>query len=180
MMGAQAQSFAPQGKQLRGMMGLGGSMGGDNLAVADYGNGITDSIKAGSGVYFTGGADYRISPGLSVQGTLNYHVDDTHANNGSVKFQRFPIELLAYYYLTEAWRIGGGVRYVTGAKLSSSGDASGIDAKFDNTTSGVVESEYFWVPDIGLKLRYVSETFHLRGYGDVKANHFGISANFYF
>lgn len=178
--GAQAQSTDPQYNRLRTMIGLGASTGGDNLAVAKYANGTTDSIKAGGGVYFTVGADYRLSPELSLQGTVNFHVDDNHADNGSVKFQRFPVEFLAYYNLTDEWRIGGGVRYVSGAKLSSSGAASGIEAKFDNTTSGVIETEYFWVPNVSVKLRYVNETYKLHDYGEVKANHVGISANAYF
>ena len=66
------------------------------------------------------------------------------------------------------------------ATRCSSGVASGIDAKFDNTTSAVAEVEYFWTPQIGMKMRYVKETFKGQGLRDVKANHFGISGNYYF
>ncbi|MYM21055.1 outer membrane beta-barrel protein [Duganella sp. FT135W] len=173
---AQAQTQSP----VRFLAGLGISGGGDNLATAKYTNGSSQKIKAGGGVYFTTGADYRLSEEFSVQGTVNFHVDDTNANNGSIKFQRFPVELLGYYHVDNNWRVGAGVRYTASPKLTSSGAASGLDVKFDNAVSGVLEAEYFWTPKFGMKMRYVNETFKKSGYPDVKANHVGISANYYF
>jgi hypothetical protein len=35
-------------------------------------------------------------------------------------------------------------------------------------------------PKLGVKLRYVNETFKSRGYKDVDGSHVGLSANFYF
>ncbi len=175
---AQAQNVTAA--PLHFLAGLGVSAGGDDLATAKYTNGDSQNIKAGGGVYFTAGADYRLSPEFSIQGTLNFHVDDTNAKNGSVKFQRFPVEIIGYYHVNNEWRIGGGVRYTSGAKLSSSGAASGLDIKFDNAVSGVLEAEYFWSKNFGMKMRYVNETFKAPHYHDVKANHVGISGNFYF
>ena len=178
---AQAQMAPVEASPLRFMAGLGASFGGDNLATAVYTNGNKQDIKAGSGVYFTAGTNYRVNPAFSLQASINFHVDDTHANNGNIKFQRFPIELLAYYHFNEQFRLGGGVRYVSSAKLSSGGVAAGLDVEFDNTTSGVVEGEYFFTPQIGMKLRYVKESFKAaRVRGDIKADHVGISANYYF
>lgn len=174
---AQAQS---QPRPLHGVAGLGVSFGGDDLATAKYTNGNSQDIKAGSGVYFTIGADYRMSEKFSVQGTFNYHVDSTTAKNGEIKFQRFPVELLGYYHVNNDLRIGAGLRYVMDPKLSSSGVASGIEAKFDNATSPLAEIEYFFTPQFGMKVRYVKETFKGKGYYDVKANHVGISGNYYF
>jgi opacity protein-like surface antigen len=179
---AQAQTATPQAANapVRFLVGLGATFGGDNLAEAVYTNGSHQQIKAGSGVVFTTGIDYRLSPEFSVQGTLNFHVDDTSASNGSIKFQRFPVELLAYFHPNAQWRVGGGVRYVNSPKLSSSGAAAGINLTFDNTTSAVVEAEYFWTERASIKMRFVKEAFKAPHYTEVKADHFGISANFYF
>lgn len=179
---AQAQQMAPapNNTPMHFLAGIGVSAGGDDLATAKYTNGNSVDIKAGNGVYFTAGVNYRFTPQFSLQGTVNFHVDDTNANNGSIKFQRFPAELLAYYHFSEQWRVGAGVRYVSGAKLSSSGVVSGININFDNTTSGVIEGEYFWNPKMGMKLRYVNEKYNAAGYREVKANHVGISGNYYF
>jgi hypothetical protein len=179
---AHAQSMdAVNPNPVHFMMGIGLSAGGDALASANYTNGGSATIRAGGGVYFTAGLDYRISPEFSVQGTLNFHVDDTNASNGDISFKRFPAELLVYFHPTAQWRVGGGVRYVSGAKLSSGGVAAGINQSFDNTTSGVVEGEYLWTPRAGVKVRYVSEKFKATGYsGETNANHLGISLNYYF
>lgn len=177
---AQAQMVPVEPKPLSFLVGAGLSVGGDNLATAEYTNGDSTDIKAGSGLYLTAGVNYRFHPQFSMQASVNFHVDDTNAKNGSIKFQRFPIEFLGYYHVNEQWRVGGGVRYVSGAKLSSSGVASGLDLEFDNTTSGVVEAEYMYSPRLGIKMRYVNETFKAARIKDVKANHVGVSANFYF
>ena len=177
---AQAQAQIAPAKPFHWMAGMGISGGGDKLATAEYTDGQTQNIRAGSGVYFTGGVDYRVASDFSIQGTINFHIDDTSASNGSIRFERFPIEFLGYYHVNDALRIGAGLRYINGAKLSSSGAASGLNFKFDNTVSSVAEAEYFWTPQIGMKMRYVKETFKAPGIKDVKANHVGISGNYYF
>lgn len=179
---AQAQTYAPVPAQspTRFLIGMGVSGGGDKLASAQYTNGDTYDIHAGSVLYFTAGVDHHFTPEFSLQGTVNYHVDTTRAKNGDIKFERFPVELIGYYQPAPAWRVGGGVRYTSSPKLSSSGVASGLDVSFDNTTSAVVEAEYFPTPRVGIKLRYVNETFKARGYQDVDGSHVGLSANFYF
>jgi hypothetical protein len=44
----------------------------------------------------------------------------------------------------------------------------------------VAEAEHFVNPKLGVKLRYVNETFKSRGHGGVDGGHLGVSANFYF
>lgn len=179
---AQAQSVYPtmDAKPLHFLLGAGLSAGGDKLASALYTNGQSIDIRAGSGVYLTAGADYRIHPQFSIQATVNYHVDDTNASNDNIRFERYPIELLGYYHVNQQWRVGGGVRYVSGPKLHSSGVFRGLDFEFDSTTSGVVEAEYFYSPRLGIKLRYVNESFKAARMGDFDGSHVGASANFYF
>ncbi len=180
MVAAHAQTPATAAAPARLLAGVGVSGGGDELATANYTNGDSQNIRAGKGIYLTVGADYRINSQFSVQGTVNFHTDDTNADNGSIRFRRFPVEVLGYYHINNQWRVGGGVRYINGSKLTSSGAASGIDTKFDNSTGAVLEAEYFWTPNFGMKLRYVNETFKARGYEDTKGNHVGISGNYYF
>lgn len=178
-----AQSVAAPAKTVRGFVGIGASAGGDKLATAEYTNGDTASIRAGSGVYFTGGVDFRINEQFSAQTSVSFHVDDQTASNGSLQFHRFPIEALAFYHIDQQWKIGTGLRYVTGAKLSGSGVADFDDVKFDNTLSAVVEAEYLFTPQVSVKVRYVNEKFEVKSrfnQVDVKANHVGISGNYYF
>ncbi|GGC16513.1 outer membrane beta-barrel protein [Pseudoduganella buxea] len=180
MVAAHAQTPATAAAPVRFLAGAGFSGGGDELATASYTNGDSQDIRAGKGLYLTAGAEYRVSPQVSVQATVNFHIDDTNADNGSIRFRRFPVEVLGYYHINTQWRVGGGVRYINGAKLTSSGAAAGLDTKFDNSTGAVLEAEYFWTPNFGMKMRYVNETFKARGYEDAKGNHVGISGNYYF
>lgn len=180
---AQAQAVpAPlPAKTVSGFVGIGATTGGDKLATAYYTNGDSVNIKAGGGVYFTGGVDFRINQQFSAQTSISFHVDDQTAKNGSLKFQRFPIEALAFYHIDQNWKVGTGLRYVTGAKLSGSGVADISDVKFDNTLSGLVEVEYMFSPQYSLKVRYVNEKLEAKYNGaEVKAHQVGISGNFYF
>jgi len=187
---AQAQTFPstypaiyparPVPGPARFVIGVGASGGGDELASARYPDGTTAHIHAGGLVYLTAGVDYHLLPGLSLQGTINYHVDSAETRHGDVRFERFPIELLAYYQPNPAFRIGGGVRYTMSPKLTGSAVGAGRDVSFDNTTSAVVEAEYFQDADIGVKLRYVHETFKAPGLNQVDGSHVGLSVNFYF
>ncbi|WP_342115343.1 outer membrane beta-barrel protein [Pseudoduganella sp. OTU4001] len=180
---AQAQSVATPlpVKTVSGFVGIGATGGGDKLATAHYTNGDSVNIKAGGGVYFTAGVDFRINQQFSAQTSVNFHIDDQTAENGSLKFQRFPIEALAFYHIDQNWKIGTGLRYVTGAKLSGSGAADIRDVKFDNTLSSVVEAEYMFSPQYSLKVRFVNEKLEAKSNGaEVKANQVGISGNFYF
>lgn len=178
-----AQVAAVPARTVHGFVGIGATAGGDKLATAQYTNGDSASIRAGGGVYFTGGLDFRINEQFSAQTSVNFHVDDQSARNGSLKFQRFPIEALAFYHINEQWKIGTGLRYVSGAKLSGSGAGEIDDVKFDNTLSSVVEAEYLFTPQLSVKVRYVNEKFEVKDryyQGEAKANHVGISGNFYF
>ncbi len=180
---AHAQTPAePALGKVRYMAGLGVTAGGDPLASATYANGGGSvDIKAGGGVVFVAGVDYRVTPQFSFQGTLGFHVDDTTASNGSIKFQRFPIELLGYYHPAQNFRVGGGLRYVASPRLNSSGVASFPNVEFDNTISPIVEVEYFFNPAMAVKLRYVKEEYKLTNSNfKVDGSHFGIFGSFYF
>jgi hypothetical protein len=176
---AQAETLAPDTQPVRFLFGIGVSGGGDKLVSGQYEDGSTVDIRAGGLVYLTAGIDYRLLPEFSLQGTINYHVDDASAWNGDLRFERFPIELIGYYQPHPAFRIGGGVRYTVSPKLSSNGKAPEANASYRNTTSAVAEAEYFVDPTCGIKLRYVHETFKARG-REIDGSHVGISANFYF
>jgi len=179
---AQPVQYEPVGaKPLRFVLGAGLTFGGDKLATAYYERGGEIDLHAGSMVALLAGLDYRVSQEFSVQGTVGYHVDNASANNGDMRFERIPFELLGYYHVNEQVRVGGGVRYVTGVKFRSSGAGDIGDYKFKDTTSAVAEIEYLFTPMIGVKLRYVNDEFKEKYYGDkVKGDHVGILGNFYF
>jgi hypothetical protein len=176
---AQAQTIPPPDQPVRFLLGMGVSGGGDKLASGQYDDGSTVDIRAGGLVYLTAGIDYHIVPEFSLQGTINYHVDDASAWNGDFRFERYPVELIAYYQPNPVFRVGGGVRYALSPRLTSNGNAPEANASYDSKTAAVAEAEYFVEPTMGIKLRYVHETFRARG-REIDGSHVGISANFYF
>jgi hypothetical protein len=165
----------------RGILGLGITTGGDTLASVTFTDGTTTDIKGGGVVHLYGGVEIPVGPTVSMQATLGYHVDDTGgASNGSLRFSRYPLELLAHVYINPNVRIGGGARFVNSAKLTGSGVLSGIEAEFDSTIGAVLEGEYLVTPNIGLKLRAVSEKYKPKGGGlSTDGNHVGFYFNWY-
>ncbi|NHZ37364.1 outer membrane beta-barrel protein [Massilia sp. CCM 8692] len=184
---AQAQTQAPAANPLRFVVGAGLTAGGDKLATAEYANGGSIDVRAGGMIAFLAGVDYRVNQQFSFQGTVGFHVDQASAKNGDVTFKRFPIEVLGYFHPSDKMRIGGGVRYVSSPKLNGDGFGAGVYQEFDNTVGAVLEGEYFFSPNVGLKLRYVKEEYEsnyaIRGrtYTEkTKGDHVGIFGNFYF
>ena len=166
---------------MRVMLGFNAVGGGDDLVSAKRTDGKTDTIKAGEGIAFYAGVDYRVAPAFSLQASLGYHTNRISADNGKLEFTRIPAELLAFYHINENWRVGGGLRYVSKPTLKGSGVASMRDVEFDNTTSGVVEAEYLMGQHWGFQARYVHERLKLDGYrGDINADQAGLGVRYYF
>ena len=148
------------------VLGLGLTGGGDTLATVQYTNGNSQKIRAGGLVMLYGGGETRIGELVSLQATVGYHIDDTNANNGRVRFSRLPIDVLAIVALNDKVRFGAG---------------AGNDADFDSTVGFVLEGEYRFTPLIGVKLRGVSEKFKESTTGQsISGNHFGLLMNLYF
>ncbi len=179
-----AASFCSHADDLRPLhfvIGTGITGGGEKLATVTYTNGDTQDIRSGGLVHYFAGVDVRAAPFLSVQATVGYHVDTSAgASNGSVRFTRVPIEVLGYFHVNDALRLGGGVRLVNSPELTGRGVASNVNDSFDNTVGVVLEGEYKFTNWFGLKLRAVSESYRSRSTG-YKANgdHAGVYAAFY-
>ncbi|MFL6657351.1 MAG: outer membrane beta-barrel protein [Massilia sp.] len=178
---AQTAPVAPEQSAVRFLVGGGLTFGGDTLGTATYTNGTVFDLHAGGLVDLHAGLDFLVTPSFSLQSTIGYHVDDASARNGDLRFHRMPLELLAYYHVNPKWRLGGGARYLSSVKLSSSGAAAGQDVDFDNTVSAVLEGEYLLSRHWGFKVRLVSEKLKVSGTSKTfDADHIGLMANYYF
>lgn len=174
--GAQAQQGG-----VRGILGIGLTSGGDTLASIAFTDGSTVDLRAGGLVHFYGGLEARLAPQFTLQGTFGYQVDDTGSNsNGALRFSRYPFELLAHYQIGPQVRIGGGARFVGDAKVTGSGVLSGIEVDYGSTTGAVIEGEVLVTPNLGLKLRAVSERYTPSAGGpSADGNHVGFYLNWY-
>ncbi len=168
---------------LRFLVGFGLTFGGDNLVSARYTDGSTDTVEAGGGYMIYAGAEYRLNENVSLQATLGYHDDSIKAQNGEASFSRVPLELMGYFHVHDAVRLGAGTRFVNSPKLTASGGVPplNINQSFDSAIGLVIEGEWLIGKQFGLKLRNVSEKYKAQGFvGTVSGNHVGLMGNFYF
>lgn len=167
---------------LRPFVGLGLSGGGKTLATVVFTNG--DSVKVSSGglVDFRAGLDWRpAGAGYSGQVSLGYFVDRASASNGSVRFQRYPFELLGFGQVTDRLRLGGGLRATSGAKISGNGFASSLGSTSFKTSPGaVLEGEYMATKLLGFTGRFVAESYKAPNGTKISGNHVGLRMNAYF
>jgi hypothetical protein len=164
-----------EGSNWRFFAGLGVANGGQtinsgNITNTTTGNLIPYDVKTASGLQFRLGADYRIASRLTLQGSIGYSANDPMGNNGSLTFTTIPVELLGFLNLTDALRIGGGVRK-TSAEMTATGVAANWPevGTYSSTTGAVVEVQYLFPissgqssyqkSQFGISLRYVTESF---------------------
>jgi len=162
--------------------GTGLTAGGKTLVVVEYTNGDTQRIRSGGLVELVGGLEYR-QPDLpfSVRASAAYHTDSSSARDGSVRFSRWPLELLAFWHPDDRLSLGAGLRKATSVTLRSSGAASNVgDYDFGSRAGFVAEGEYRIWRGIGVALRYVNEKYTVPGAGEVDGSHVGVRFAWHF
>jgi hypothetical protein len=180
---------AAQAVEVRGLVGGGFTFGGDTLATVYYDpndEGPDDAkVHAGGLFAFNAGIELQFTDLVSGQLLLGYHVDRANGENGNVRFERYPVELLGHFKVTDWIRLGGGLRYINKATLRASGAGNlfASNEDFKPSYGAVVEAEFFPWRSFGIKVRYVSEKFESKTYPQLPAaegNHGGVYFNYYF
>jgi len=177
----QAAMADPAG-QVRGLVGLGLTVGGDTIGTVNYNNGTSSDLTAGGTVDLRGGLEYWLQgQPVALELSMGYHTDRVSANNGDATFTRFPLELIAHYALSPQLRVGVGARKSLNTKLDVSID-NGEHTKFKSSVGGIAEVEYFFTPQFSLKGRYVVERFTSDdAYKDkLEGDHLGVYGMLYF
>jgi hypothetical protein len=194
---AQAQSEegdvspppSPVPKALRFTVGFGYTNGGDDIVLPDRRGGPTLRIRAGQLQMSYAGIEYQTSPRLSTQVTLGLHLAVERnkldpPDTRDVFFIRVPVEVLERYHITPRWNVAAGLRVALGAAVVDVQNATINTDRFNDAVSPVVETEFRYWPQVGIKLRYVSERFRLRhgagsGNDRIDASHFGLLVGAY-
>jgi hypothetical protein len=178
--GVQAQT--QNARLVRPLLGMGFTFGGDKLYTAEFTDGSSDTIRAGGLYTLYGGVEFRATDALAIQATVGYHADSTRAaSNGSIRFARYPVNVLALYSLNDKVRLGGGVEFVNSPKLSGRGAVGDFNVEFKNTAGLVLEGEYLFTPKFGMKARAASHRFELEGgRKKIDGSYFGLMLNYYF
>jgi hypothetical protein len=165
LLSATASAQAPT---IRFYADLGYAQGGDPLVSAYWVNGsgqVTGgvSLNAGDGYVMALGGDMRFADRWALQASLGYESKRVTAANANLIFDRYPVELLAFYDLTPRWRLGAGVRkamypFVTGTDAAQGWNGTGA---YDSTPGPVVEAQYLF-NEAPLKTRGIVSGVHLR------------------
>lgn len=145
---------------IRFLVTAGLTTGGDTIEKLEYEKGGSVRIKGGGLVQLGAGLQYhRPGSAFSVLSTLNYHVDNATAKNGDARFDRVPLELLAFYHPNDRWRIGGGLRHTMNPKFKEQFDGEPrITINYKDTNSLVLQVGFGGARAWGA-LRYVNESF---------------------
>lgn len=133
---------------------------GDTIYTVDYTNGDSHKIRAGSLIQLGTGLVWQSATlPLAAAFTANYHFDRANGWNGSVKFERVPLEAIAYYTGLPRWRFGGGVRFVQSPRYEYDVNDDDVQLKFKDTAGAVLEAGYNITPNMWINLRLVSEKY---------------------
>lgn len=175
----QAQEFT--GFKLRPFIGGGLTVGGDKVDTVYYTGNDSHSLHAGNLVQVMAGVDARFTQMYSMQFNVGYQVDFADGDNGSLRFERVPLELLGYIHVHPQARLGVGVRWVSGAKVAGEGVLDSVQNGFKTTRGAIFEGEYFFNDSFSLRARYVAEKYEPDSGADkIDGNHFGLLMGWYF
>jgi hypothetical protein len=153
---------AARAAEVRPMIKAAADFGGDTLVTVVFTDGSRQSIKANELLSIGGGVSIVNDTGdIETELTLSYKFATVTASNGDVTFSRFPLDALVLYRLPQL-RLGGGLTYHLGPKLSGSGVASGLNANFDDALGLLLQADYRVTPKINLGIRYTSLDYKLR------------------
>ena len=164
-----------QNSNWRFFVGMGLSNGGETIASGTITTiGTTQvlpfEIQAGTGTQYRVGADYRLADRVTLQGSIGRSVSDPMGMNGSLTITLTPLELLGFVNITDALRIGAGVRK-SSAEMSGTGISANWTGVGSYSSSGgsVVEAQYLFATSeakpgaqksqFGISTRFVNESF---------------------
>jgi hypothetical protein len=143
---APRQAARPAGRPFLFVFGMGMDRGSDEIATVGFDDGSSETLRANTGFYFSAGVATLRRPAAKVVfdtlATVGIKGWEAGASNGDVSYLAFPLELVERVAYRQA-RLGAGISYLAGPRISSSGDLSGfgkIDLK--NSLGIVVQAEW--------------------------------------
>ncbi|MDO8329642.1 MAG: hypothetical protein Q7T36_04145 [Fluviicoccus sp.] len=152
------------------------TQGGDTLVTTYYVSGSSEDVNAGDFLYFGGGFDYRLGKDMALRTTINYMVADSTADNGSVKFDRMPLEIsLAKEFSRH--RLAVGITRHFSPKLKVDVPGLNVTLEFEDADGTLIEYGYRLGGNAWITLRHVSIDYTVSGLASsVDGSHFGIGA----
>ena len=157
--------------------------GGDEVAIAQYTNGTSEELYAGSGYTIEGGLSFQTlanQSNIETQLLLGYKFDSLDASNGSMSISRVTVTALEMYTMENNFNVAAGLTYHISPEVSGDGYASNLNESFDSAIGGVLQVGYkIDTMNIGLKATFMD--YDLSGSNkSVSANSVGLFVNYAF
>ena len=163
----QGPSFGVEGTGNAGI-----SFGGSKL-IRNEDSEISDSILAGERYLLNLGLLWHFHQNVKLQTTLGWHFDEFSTTNDNTQFSRFPLESIAYLYLTENIRIGSGISYHLSPTLYVD-DSQAEDIEYDHAAGYTFELD-FGSGNLFIGIRYTIIDYENSQSGEIiDGNHLGI------
>lgn len=127
-----------------GIMGY--DRGGKKLVAATLSDGSTESVSARQGLDFSVGVAFLKAVGgrLATQATIGIQGWSITADDGSVQWLTFPLDVMEFVYLDRV-RLGAGLSYLINPRLWGTGAASGLgEHRFKNSLGLALEGDWVW------------------------------------
>lgn len=144
LVGSLLCTALPHAQATEGLVRLGLDFGGEEMVSVYYSNGGDDEIKAGELIHLSGGFIFKTfadQPDWETQFTVGWKTDGITAENGTISFDRFPVEALQFIRSGNI-RLGGGITLELNPTLKGDGVMSDLQVKFDDAWGGIVELDY--------------------------------------
>ncbi len=126
------------------LIGFGLTYGGEKLAEVEGeydGDRYNQDLRGGDLMTVAAGmVVYLPQPEWSVQTTISYFFDEVSADNGDIRFDRYPLELIPFYNFGKH-RIGAGLSYHLSPKLELK-EIDGPKVTFDDALGWLVEYDF--------------------------------------
>jgi hypothetical protein len=173
--------------QFFGSIGWNFGDGSSDLVKGTYTNGSPFAIKAGNGLAVAAGASYALNTSTDVQVSVGHERTSTSSPDGEFAFTRVPVELLGFYNIGDHWRLGGGLRLATSARLESSGSVAAVgNYTFSPKPGYVLEAQYLTkrhanpLGRFGISFKLVDESFEYAPTNyTARGHHLGVSLVYY-
>lgn len=149
----------------------------DVVVIDDDGDTSTESVTLGGGFSGSLGGINYFTETFSFHYSLGYKEDSVSAGSDTVKFSRFPLDLVASFDLGEVFQIGAGLSHEFNPKLNLS-DAGMSSYSFDDAT-GTLFQIGFRFTSWSLLLRKTQMDYEIEGI-ELDGNNTSIRAAFRF
>lgn len=172
---AQGKEDQNKNNDLRYLLELTMSFGGDELGTIQYEDGDDQTISSGDGVTLTAGIDSPLPiNSFGVKAALGYKISFSKASNADVKKSAIPLDIIPYYHI-QNHKIGAGITYHINPTMDW--DSLGSKWEFDNALGYMVEYSYEFT-SLQLSAAYTIIEYEESSIGKFNTNHVSFKLSF--